>query len=136
MLKKYLVLLLVVIVFNSAGGSFILAQTKDDKKAKKTAKIKSKILKLGTGEKANVRVETIFGSKVKGYVSSSDENSFTVTDTKSGAETSIKYGEVYKLRGKGLSGGAKTAIIAAAIAVPVTIVLLFFGKYYCNEQAC
>ncbi len=136
MLKKCLVLLLVVLVFNFAGGRLVFARTQNDKSAKLTQKIKTKVAKFGTGEKAKVKVELLNQTKIKGYISAIDDDSFTVTDKKTGAATKISYADTKKvMSGNGLSTAAKIGI-AVGIAVPVTIILTLFGIQYCNEQAC
>ncbi len=135
MLKKYLVLLLIVLVFNLAGGGPVLAQTQDAKNAKLTQKIKTKITKFGTGEKAKVKVELRNQIKIKGYISAIDDDSFTVTDKKTGTTSKIDYAQVKKVNGSGLSTTAKIAI-AIGIAVPATILVTIFSIIYCNERGC
>ncbi len=135
MLKKYLVLSLIVLVFNFAGGGSVFAQTQSDKDAKKIQKIKSKVAKYGTGEKAKVKVSLRNQTKIKGYISAIEDDSFTVTDKKTGTTTKVDYAQVKDVSRNNLSTNAKIAI-ALGIAVPVTIILTLFGIYYCNESAC
>ncbi len=135
MLKKYLVLSLIVLVFNFAGGRMVFAQTQSDKDAKKIQKIKTKIAKYGTGEKSKVKVSLRNQTKIKGYISAIEDDSFTVTDKKTGATTKVDYAQVKNVSRNNLSTTAKIAI-AVGIAVPVTILLTFFGLYYCNERGC
>jgi hypothetical protein len=136
MYRKYLVILMVVLLCNSAFGTVAFAGKRESKNKQEIVKdIKAKIEKLGTGEKAKVKVELINKTKIKGYVSKIEENSFTVTDSDTGIQTIIAYDQVKKVGGKNLSTGVKIAI-AVAIAVPVTIFLTLFGLYYCNERAC
>jgi len=137
MFKKYLVMSLIVLMFNLAGGRLLFAQTQDDdKSAKLTAKIKTKVAKYGTGEKAKVKVELRNQTKIKGYISTIEDDSFTVTDKKTGTATKIEYAQVKKvMNGSGLSTTAKIGI-AVAIAVPLTVLLTLFGIRYCNESAC
>jgi hypothetical protein len=133
MFKKYLVMSLIVLMFNFAGGRLLFARTQeDDKSAESTAKIKTKVAEYRTGEKSRVRVQLRNQTKIKGYVSTIEDNSFTVTDKKTGTATKIEYAQVKKvMNGKGLSTAAKIGI-----AVPVAIILTLFGIRYCNEQAC
>ncbi|MEP6901505.1 MAG: hypothetical protein ABJA66_07120 [Actinomycetota bacterium] len=135
MLKKYLVLSLIVLMFNLAGGRLIFAQTQDDKNAKLTQKIKTKIAKFGTGKKVKVRVELRNQIKIKGYVSAIDDDSFTVTDKKTGTTTKVDYAQVKKVSRSGLSTGVKIAIIAA-VAVPVIILLRIYMIICNNEGGC
>ena len=135
MFKKYLVFALIVLTFNFAGGRLVFAQTQSDKDAKKIQKIKTKVADYGTGEKSKVKVELRNQTKIKGYISAIENDSFTVTDKKTGSTTKIDYAEVKNVNRNNLSTTAKIAI-ALGIAVPVTIILTLFGIYYCNEQAC
>ena len=135
MFKKYLVFALIVLTFNFAGGRLVFAQTQSDKDAKKIQKIKTKVADYGTGEKSKVKVELRNQTKIKGYISAIENDSFTVTDKKTGSTTKIDYAQVKNVNRNNLSTTAKIAI-ALGIAVPVTIILTLFGIYYCNEQAC
>jgi hypothetical protein len=57
-----------------------------------------------------------------GYVSEIGDNSFAVTDVKTGAITKVAYHDVAQVKGKNLSTGAKIAI-GVAIIVGVAILL-------------
>jgi len=138
MFKKYLAMSLVVLMFNSAGGGLLFAQTReDDKNAELTAKIKTKINKFGTGEKSKVKVEfrNQNQTNLKGYISAIDNDSFTVTDKKTGVTTRVDYTEVKKVNRPGLSTGVKIAIVAA-VAVPVIILLRIYTIICNNEGGC
>lgn len=135
MFKKYLVFALIVLTFNFAGGRLVFAQTQSDKDAKKIQKIKTKVADYGTGEKSKVKVELRNQTKIKGYISAIDDDSFTVTDKKTGSTTKVDYAQVKKVSRNSLSTGVKIAI-AVGIAVPVTVILTIFGLIYCNEQGC
>ncbi len=135
MFKKYLVLSLIVLVFNLAGGGSVFAQTKDDKDAELTQKIKTKIAKVGAGEKSKVLVELRNQTKIKGYVGAIDDDSFTVIDKKTGSSTKVDYGEVKSVSRNGLSTGVKIAIVAA-VAVPAIILLRILQIRCNNEGGC
>lgn len=97
MFKKYLTLTLAVLVFNLACGSLVFAQTTNDEKAaKRTEKLKAQIAKLGTGKDARVNIRLSDGSKISGYVSQINENSFVVVSNQSGAATEIQYSDATK----------------------------------------
>ena len=91
-------------------------------------KIKAEIQKRGIGEKSRVKVKLRDnGGEVKGYISRIDDTSFQVTDRKSGHVTSINYADVDKVRGSGLSTGAKIAIaagVAAGVLILATILAI------------
>lgn len=136
MLKKYLVMSLIALVFNLAGGGLLFAQTREDaKNAELTAKIKTKVAKFGAGEKSKVKVELRNETKLKGYISAIETDSFTVTDKKTGATTKVDYAQVKKVNRPGLPVGAKIAIVAA-IAVPAIVLLRIYLILCKNEGGC
>lgn len=75
-----------------------------------SSKVRSQVLKRGTGEKATVKVTLRDQSVVKGYISTIDTESFRVTDKKSGHVTTIAYEDAAKVQKSGLSTGAKIGI--------------------------
>ncbi len=135
MYKKYLVLALIVLTLNLTGGRLLFAQTQSDQDAKEIQKIKTKVAKYGTGEKAKVWVQLRNQTKIKGFISAIDADSFTVTDKKTGTTTAIDYAQVKNVSRSHISTTGKI-IFAVAVAVPVTIFMILFGSYNCNEHAC
>lgn len=110
-----------LLVFVASAGQ-TPAQSSGKDEAKALEKIKAKIAKLGTGEKARAQVKLRNGQKMKGYVSSAGQDDFVVTDRKSGTTTTVAYTDVVEVRKPGLSKGAKIAI-AVGIGVGVLAVL-------------
>lgn len=91
-------------------------------------KARAAVQKIGTGEKARVEVKLRDNTKLKGYVSAADEDSFTVTDRKTGATTNVAYADALQVKKQG--GGLSPvtwAIIggSAAAAIIVTKVVLY-----------
>lgn len=86
-------------------------------------KVRAELQKRGTGEKAQVRVTLTSGSEVKGYISTIQESSFTVTNKKTGQVTTISYADTRNVRGPGLSKGAKIGIVVA-IGIGVTAAVI------------
>jgi hypothetical protein len=80
------------------------------------------VLKLGTGERARVEVKLRDETKLKGYVSAAGADSFTLTDTKTGASTVIAYDDVAQVKkpGNGLSTMTK-ALIGGAVAAGLIV---------------
>lgn len=134
MFKKCLVLLLMTLMFNLTNATVVLAQAQMDKNTQLSNEIKAKIAKFGTGEKAKVKIEMKDKTIIKGFVSTIENDSFTLTD-KNGAATKIDYSQVKKADRDGLSKGVKIGIWAG-VGVGATILLLFFRTYYCNENPC
>ena len=88
----------------------------------RASKVKTQVQERGTGEKATVRVTLRDKTEVQGYISQIDADSFQVTDKKTGKISSVTYDAVDRVRGGGLSRGAKIAIwvgVGAAVAVAI-----------------
>jgi len=86
-------------------------------------KIKMKVAKMGTGEKAKAKIKLRSGEKLKGYISSAGENDFVLTDKKSGKTTTIAYADVDEVGKPGLSKGTKIALIVVVAVVATAAIL-------------
>lgn len=120
MLTKNLVLILIMLVINlsfgTMAGSRVYAGTSNEKKAaKRTEKIKTKIGKLGTGEKAKVKVKLSDGTKLKGYVSRTADDNFVVTDAETGKATTVPYNRTKQVSG----GGEWDWLLGVAVAAGI-----------------
>jgi hypothetical protein len=88
------------------------------------SKVKTQVQERGTGEKARVKITLRDKTEVKGYISQIDADSFQVTDKKTGKVSTVTYDAVARVRGGGLSRGAKIAIwvgVGAALAIGLWI---------------
>lgn len=104
------------------------ATAKEEKAAAFAAKVKTEIGKLGTGPDAQIRVKLRDKTKLSGYVSQANADSFVITDPKTGASTEVPYPNVTQAKGKNLSTGAIIAI-TAAVAAGVTLLVLVILAY-------
>ena len=118
-MKHFTLLLVAVLVFNSVA----VPQATQTQGASQAAKVKTEVQKRGIGEKSRVKVRLRNKAEVKGYISKIEDASFDVTDKKTERATTIPYMEVEKIRGSGLSKGAKIGIIAGAAVVIVAVVI-------------
>lgn len=125
MLRRVFAIMLSGILLSAAlGFQPARARTGNDGGADEA---RAKVQKMGVGRDARVEVRLRDDTKVKGYVSAAERDSFTVTDSKTGATRSVAYAEVAQVRkpGGGLSTRAWVIIGAAAVAavvVGVTVV--------------
>lgn len=127
MINKLLSIILCVFLL-TANTSFIYAQTQIGRNDSSTAKIKSKIIKRGKSGNNRANIRLTDGKKLNGYVSQTAEDSFSLTDAKTGQKTTILYADVARVSG-GLPNGVKTGIIAGA-AAPGVILLISVYKLY------
>jgi len=134
MIKKYLSIALICLLLVTANFVLISAQTQTDKTASLITKVKTTVLKRGTGESKRVKVIMLNGTELKGYISQASEDSFELTDSKTKQSRSIFYRDVEKVRGNGLS---KTVIITLGVVGAVTVVVLYVVLApICNEGGC
>lgn len=120
--------LIVFSLINISLAGLAYGQVKLTGPEKKTEKIRSKVKKLGTGEKAKIRVKLGDGTTYQGYIRESSESDFVVVD-KTGSSTGVKYSDVKSIGGKNLSTGAKIAIAASAIGA-----IIFFAVFWAVVQ--
>lgn len=125
MFRKVLTVLLVALVVNLGGARLAYANSKEEKQAHFTEKVKANVLKLGTGESTRVKVKLRDKTKLEGYISDAGPETFTVTNRKTGVATTVAYPEVKSVQGNNLSTGAKIAI-GVGIAVAIIFIILWY----------
>jgi len=96
-------------------------------------KIKAKVAKMGTGEKAKAKIKLRSGEKLKGYISSAGENDFTITDKKTGQSKTIAYSDVDEIKKPGLSQGMKIALIVGIAVVATAAILAILVVHSLNN---
>lgn len=121
MLKKTVSALLALLVMNL--GIFAFVPTNNESKELKFAnKVKSEIARLGTGTDAKIKVKLKDGTKLKGYVTESNDTEFIVADAKTGKLIPVSYSQVQTTKGNNLSKGV--IITIAGIGVIILIAVL------------
>jgi hypothetical protein len=129
MCRKSIVHILVSALLISLVALPSFAKTKEEKAAEFAAKVKTEIAKLGTGPEARIEVKLRDKTKLKGYVSKVGENSFAITDPKTGAETDVPYPNVTQAKGNNLHPGA-----IIAISVGITVAVIFIIAYALSDR--
>jgi hypothetical protein len=130
MLKKIGSLILSTLLLQAAVVP-AFAKSDANKEAERAEKIRTQLVKLGTGKDALVRLELRDKSKLEGYISEAGAESFVVTN-RDGKTTTVPYPQVRKAQGNNLSTGAKIAIGAGVVAAIVLIVI--WHMISVNEQ--
>lgn len=96
-------------------------------------KIKTDIARRLRDEKTNVTISLRNGSVRKGRITQAGENMFTLREKNSRTQSDISYTDVSKVKGQGLSKGAKfgilTGIIAGAVIIGALISLRNFDPF-------
>lgn len=130
MFKQILSFTLVVLLFNvMAANSAYAGSSKEEKEARFAEKVKAGIAKLGTGKEARVEVKLKNKTKLKGYVSQINENSFVVVEDKTGAATEVPYSNAKQVKGNNLSKNVTlTLVLVGLLAVALISAVIFSGN--------
>jgi hypothetical protein len=113
-----------MILVSVSGFPSVLAQTEKNQAAEKAL---ATVQKLGLGRDARVEVRLRDNTKLKGYISASDDDSFTVTNLKTGATQDVAYSETLDVKKSGgglskLTWGIIGGAAAAAVIVGLTVI--------------
>ena len=122
MLRKILSLFLTVALIGFASGP-ARAETKEEKAAAFTQKVKAGIVRLGTGTEAHVEIKLRDKTKLKGWISETSETGFVVMEARSGKPVSVAYPEVTQVRGHYGHYGTRL-LIATAVTLLVTVLVI------------
>jgi hypothetical protein len=131
--RKILVLMLSGILLSCPFGfESAAAQTGNDNQV--ADKARNSVQKLGLGRDARVEVKLRDNTKLEGYVSAAEQDSFTVTVPKTGASRTVAYADTEHVKKprRGLKPGT-WAIIGAAAAAVVIVGVTVIRPRYCNE---
>ena len=99
------------------------------------AKARVKVEKLGTGANARVEVKLLDGTKLKGFVGTTDQDSFTVIDRKTGASSVVRYSEVSEVKKPGGGFSTKSWMILGSVAAGVIVTWIIVKPAFCDGGA-
>lgn len=120
LLEKTFALMLASLVAIAALGFQARAQnTLDDQAAQK---IRIKVAKIGLGPKARVEAKLRDFTKVKGYISAANHDSFTITEQNTGNTRELNYADVAEVKKPGGGFSIRTWAILGGAATAATIV--------------
>jgi hypothetical protein len=91
--------------------------------APETAKLKAEVERRLSKKEERVKVKLRNGSQVKGRITQSSANGFTLTDEKTGSHSDLAYADVLAVEGRGMSK-KKKILIATGIGVGLVIVVV------------
>ncbi len=130
MSRRYLSLVLIGAMSHMMllmASTTVNGQAEKDKRL--TAKAKADVAAFGLGPDARVSVKLRQGKKLKGFISQAGEDSFVITDSKTGSTTPIAYADVAEVqRQKGISTGKAILIgVGATFGVLFLISAITYG---------
>lgn len=114
MLKKYTVFLLFALVINVFSSYSVSAQTQNSN-AESLRKLKVKVAKIYSQPRGKIIVKYNDGTKLKGYLTEVKDDTFGVTETKTGNVTNIQYAQVKSVDKIALPLAAKILIPVGAL---------------------
>jgi small nuclear ribonucleoprotein (snRNP)-like protein len=94
------------------------------------AKVKAEIARRNIGGKSNVTIKLRNGSEMKGRITQTSENMLTLKENKTRNHRDFYYADVAKVRGQGLSKGAKFGILTALVTGAVVMGALISLKHF------
>lgn len=109
-----------ILVSSAIGYQPAHAQTQGATRA--TEETRAEVQKLGVGTKKRVEVRMQDGNKLRGSISAAGEDTFTITDAKTGQARTLAYTDVARVKKSGGGLSARTWIILGAAAVTAVIV--------------
>ena len=87
---------------------------------------KAEVVERLNKKETRVKVKLRSGSEVKGRITQTGDNSFTLTDEKTGSRSDIAYTDVLNVEGRGMSK-KKKAFIAVGVGVAVFAALVAYA---------
>ena len=132
MLKRLFSIGLVVVVFYAGNSLFIHAQSTQNDRA--TDKVKAEVAKRGTGPKAKVTVKLKDQTKLKGYISGTAGDSFTLSDSKTGQTKTLAYSDVAEVKKQG--GMSLPAKIGIGVGIGVGVLALTYAIGCHDDPVC
>jgi hypothetical protein len=134
MLKRtFAIMLSGIFLVTAFGFQNILAQTRDDTQAVET--MRTKVKKIGLGPNARIEVNLRDKTQLKGYISAADQESFTVTDRKTGSTRTVSYADASSVKKLGGGLSSKTWIILGAAVVGTIVTWIVVKPVLCDGGA-
>jgi len=134
MFRRTFAMMLSGIILVTAGGfQQVLAQTPSDTQA--VEKIRTKVRQIGVGPNARIEVNLRDKTQLKGYISAADQESFTVTDGKTGSTRTVSYADASGVKKLGGRLSSKTWIILGAAVVGAIVTWVIIKPVLCDGGA-
>ena len=124
MMKRFLTLVLAGLLGHALpAATHASAKTQGERDAQLLGKVRSKIARLGVGERAKATVWLKDGTKVKGYISQAREADVVVRDRKTDTPTPVFYQDIARVVDNRGHGSLKLIGIGAAIGGGIIVAL-------------
>jgi hypothetical protein len=131
--RTFTVILSGVLLLTAFGFQSVGAQSAGDSQA--VEKIRTKVQKIGVGGNARVEVRLRDNTQLKGFISDSDQDSFTVVDSKTGSTRTVSYADTSAVKKAGSGLSTKSWIILGAAVVGAAITWVAIKPVLCDGGA-
>ncbi len=130
MIKKLLALSIIAALYLAVAFPASAASgSSTEKQTRFTEKVKDGIAKLGVGPDAQVQVKLRDKTKLTGYISEVNDESFVLV-AKDGNRTVVAYPDITQVKGNNLSTRTKITIAAVIVgALAIIYFSVFAGKH-------
>lgn len=135
MFRRALAVMISGLLLSSAIG-YQSARAQAPEAARSAGEMRVAVQRLGVGPKSRVEVRLRDGAKLRGSISAAGEDTFTITDSKTGAPRTVAYADVARVKKPG--GGLSTrtwVIIGAAAAAAVIVGVTVLKPVLCDGGA-
>jgi hypothetical protein len=134
MLKRtFAIMLSGIFLVTAFGLQNVLAQTRNDTQA--VEMMRARVQKIGVGPNARIEVNLRDKTQLKGYISSADQESFTVTDRKTGSTRIVSYADASGVKKPGAGLSSKTWIILGVAVVGTIVTWVIVKPALCDGGA-
>ncbi len=130
--RFFAVMLAGVVLLTAFGIQHAGAQSTGDQA---TEKIRSKVLKMGVGTNAKVEVKLRDNTQMRGYISDSNQDSFTVFDKASSSSKTVSYADTTSVKKVSSGISTKTWIIIGAAVVGAAVTWAIVKPAFCDGGA-
>ena len=131
--RTFAIVLSGMLLVTAFGFQNVRAQTAYDTQA--VEKIRVKVQKIGVGRNARVEVKLHDNTQLKGFISAAEQDSFSITDSKTGAIKTVSFADASSVKKAGGGLSAKTWIILGAAAVGAVVTWIIVKPALCDGGA-
>jgi|SRR5882672_12281007 len=131
--KTFAMMLSGMLLLTAFGFQHVRAQGGNDQQA--AEKIRTRVQQIGVGSNARVEVKLRDNTRLRGYIKSADQDSFTVFDKQSGSSSTISYADTSSVKKAGAGLSTKTWIILGAAVVGAAVTWVVIKPALCDGGA-
>jgi hypothetical protein len=100
-----------------------------------TEQARADVQRLGIGKKARVEVKLRDNTRLKGYISAAEHETFTVTNSDSGSDSVVNYTDVLQVKKRSGGLSTKTWLTIGAVAAGVVVTGIILKPAVCDGGA-